>query len=99
MSVLTSIFLVPLLGALVIGLIPRNYRLVIRCVALLATLVPPVLAVKLFWAIEPRLPIQFEQRLPWWASVGISFHVGADGLTAGLLLMGALVAFAATCLA
>ncbi len=38
MSLVSTIFHLPLLGALVILLIPRNYRFVIRTVALAATL-------------------------------------------------------------
>jgi NADH-quinone oxidoreductase subunit M len=99
MSILTTIFIAPLLAALLIALIPRNYHFVIRGVALLATLGSAVLAVKLFLAYDPSLPgWQFEQQVSWVKSLGISFHVGADGLNAALILMGALVAFAATCL-
>ena len=99
MSILTAIFLVPLLGALLIALIPRNYRFVIRCVALLATLVAAVLAVKMFLNFQPGQPgYQFEQILPWVQSLGINWHVGVDGVNVGLILMGAIVAFAAACL-
>jgi formate hydrogenlyase subunit 3/multisubunit Na+/H+ antiporter MnhD subunit len=35
--------------------------------------------------------------LPWVDGLGISYHVGADGLNIGLILMGAIVAFAAAC--
>ena len=40
---------------------------------------------------------QFEQQIPWVESLGISYHVGVDGLNVGLILMGAIVAFAAAC--
>jgi NADH:ubiquinone oxidoreductase subunit 4 (subunit M) len=98
MSILTSIFLAPLIGALLVVLIPRNYRFVIRCVALLATLISAVLAVKMFVLFKAGSPgYQFQQILPWVRSLGISFHVGVDGVNVGLILMGAIVAFAATC--
>ena len=99
MSILTTIFLVPLLGALLIALIPRNYRFVIRCVALLATLAAAALAVKMFFNFQAGQPgYQFEQIVPWVQSLGINWHVGVDGVNVGLILMGAIVAFAATCL-
>ena len=41
---------------------------------------------------------QFEQQIPWVESLGISYHVGVDGLNVGLILMGAIVAFAAALL-
>jgi NADH-quinone oxidoreductase subunit M len=37
------------------------------------------------------------QRIGWVDSLGISYHVGADGVNIGLILMGAIVAFAAAC--
>ena len=40
---------------------------------------------------------QFEQQIPWVESLGISYHVGVDGINVGLILMGAIVAFAAAC--
>ena len=99
MSILTTIFLVPLLGALLIALIPRNYRFVIRGIALLATLVAAVLAVRMFYNFQAGQPgYQFEQIVPWVQSLGINWHVGVDGVNVGLILMGAIVAFAATCL-
>jgi NADH-quinone oxidoreductase subunit M len=38
---------------------------------------------------------RFVQQIPWVESLGISYHVGVDGLNVGLILMGAIVAFAA----
>jgi NADH-quinone oxidoreductase subunit M len=35
--------------------------------------------------------------VPWVESLGINYHVGVDGLNVGLILMGAIVAFAAAC--
>jgi NADH-quinone oxidoreductase subunit M len=99
MSLLTSIFAVPLLAALVLALIPGNYRFVIRSVALLATLASAVLAMKLFYLFDPsQSGFQFSQTVPWVPALGISYHVGVDGVNVVLILMGAIVAFAATAL-
>ena len=57
-----------------------------------------VLAVKMFCRLSPGTRrYQFEQQIPWVESLGISYHVGVDGLNVGLILMGAIVAFAAAC--
>ena len=48
MSILTYIFGWPLLAALALVLVPRNYRVIIRAVAVLATFISAVLAVKMF---------------------------------------------------
>jgi NADH-quinone oxidoreductase subunit M len=98
MSILTYIFGWPLVAALVLALVPRNYRVVIRAVALLATFISMMLAVKMFCQFVPNASgFQFEQQIPWVPSLGISYHVGVDGLNIGLILMGAIVAFAAAC--
>jgi len=99
MSILAYILVIPFLAALLIALIPGNYRFVIRSVALLATLISAVLAVKLFLLFDPDATgFQFATNIPWVPSLGIQFRIGVDGINLGLILMGALVAFAATCL-
>ena len=96
MSILTYILGWPLLAALALMLVPRNYRVIIRAIAVLATLISAVLAVKMFCQFVPGANgYQFEQQIPWVESLGISYHVGVDGLNVGLILMGAIVAFAA----
>jgi NADH-quinone oxidoreductase subunit M len=98
MSSLTYIFGWPLLAAVALVFVPRNFRPVIRAVAVLATFVSMLLAVKMFCQFVSGLAgYQFEQQIPWVPSLGISYHVGVDGLNVGLILMGAIVAFAAAC--
>src|SRR3974390_845469 len=75
MSILTQIAGWPLLAALALVVVPRNYRVIIRAIAVLATLITGVLAGKMFCQFVP----------------------GAAGLKVGLILMGAIVAFAAAC--
>jgi NADH-quinone oxidoreductase subunit M len=98
MSILTYIFGWPLLAAVALVFVPRNYRVIIRAVAVLATFVSMLLAVKMFCQfVSGQAGYQFEQQIPWVPSLGISYHVGVDGLNVGLILMGAIVAFAAAC--
>jgi len=97
-SILTYILGWPLLAALALIFVPGNYRVVIRAVAILATFISMLLAVKMFAQFVPgQVGYQFEQQIPWVESLGISYHVGVDGLNVGLILMGAIVAFAAAC--
>ena len=95
---LTYIIACPFLAAVVVIFIPRNYRFVIRSVALLATLVSMLLAMKLFFVdfTTGFVKQQLEDKFDWVPSLGIHYHVGVDGLNIGLILMGAVVAFAAT---
>jgi NADH-quinone oxidoreductase subunit M len=98
MSTLTYIICCPLLAAAVLTFVPRSLRVVMRVVALGATLISALLAVKMFMSFQAGASgYQFEQIVPWVSSLGISYHVGVDGINVGLVLMGAIVAFAAAC--
>jgi NADH-quinone oxidoreductase subunit M len=98
MSILTYIAGWPLLAALALVVVPRNYRVIIRFIALLGTFISMALAIKMFCQFVPGAAgYQFEQQISWVESLGISYHVGVDGLNVGLILMGAIVAFAAAC--
>jgi NADH-quinone oxidoreductase subunit M len=104
MSTLTYIIGWPLVAALLLCAVPRNYRFVMQLVALTATAISMLLAIKLFWQFDnapTENGFKFVQTIAWWGvkSLGIHYHVGVDGLNVGLILMGAIVAFAATCCA
>jgi NADH-quinone oxidoreductase subunit M len=103
MSILTLIICCPLLAALLLAFVPRSFRVVMRAVALLATFVPAVLAVIMFVFFNSAQAgasgYRFEQQIAWVSALtlNISYHVGVDGINVGLVLMGAIVAFAAAC--
>lgn len=98
MSTLTWLILCPFLGAVAIAFVPRNFRVVARGLALVATLVSALLALKMFLQFQVGAAgYQFENQLSWVRALGISYHVGVDGINVGLVLMGAIVAFAAAC--
>src|SRR5690349_18090085 len=98
MSTLTYIICWPLFAAVVLAFVPRSLRVVMRGVALGATLISALLALKMFLSFQTGAGgYQFEQIIPWVSALGISFHVGMDGINVGLVLMGAIVAFAAAC--
>src|SRR3989475_13307957 len=98
MSVLTYILVWSLLAAIALAFVPRSFRVVMRAVALAATLISALLAVKMFLLFKTgAVGYQFEQQIPWVTGLGISYHVGVDGINVGLVLMGAIVAFAAAC--
>jgi NADH-quinone oxidoreductase subunit M len=97
---LTSIVLLPLLAALLIAMIPPHIRFGIRLIALLATFLTLLLATLLFWRFETgAVGYQFVSRIPGLGSesLGMTCRFGVDGVNIGLILMAALVAFAATC--
>ncbi len=98
MSILTYILGVPLLAALLLAFVPRNYRVVMRAGAVFATFISAVLAVILYARFNvASAEYQFTQFIPWIDSLGIAYHVGVDGINVALILMAAIVAFAAAC--
>src|SRR5690349_161214 len=98
---LTAIFCLPLLAALALTFVPHSFRVVMRGVALLATGLSALLAILMFLEFNGAdvgdSGFRFEQQLSWVKALGISYHVGVDGINVGLVLMGAIVAFAAAC--
>src|SRR6266487_138447 len=103
MTTLTCIFLLPMLGAIALAFVPRNFAVIMRAVAVAVTFVTMLLAVKMFWqfngATADANGYKFVSTIPGLGaeSLGINYHVGVDGINVGLILMGAIVAFAATC--
>jgi NADH-quinone oxidoreductase subunit M len=95
---LTAIVIVPLITALLLVLIPRNFRFVMRLLTLAATLVTFVLALFLVLRFETgAADYQFVTKVPWVEGLRISFYLGVDGINIGLVFMAALVGFAAAC--
>src|SRR3989440_2860282 len=98
MTTLTYIILWPLLAAVFLAFVPRNFRVLMQGVALLATFISALLALKMFLQFKAGASgFQFEQQVSWVGNLGISYHVGVDGINIGLVLMAAVVAFAAAC--
>jgi len=100
MSLLALIVLLPLITAVIQLAVPRNYRVLHRLLPLIATALTALLAVILFLRFDPAVAgYQFVTRIPGLGAptLGIEASLGVDGLSIGLILMGAIVAFAATC--
>ncbi len=103
MTILTPIFILPLLAAIALAFVPRNYRVVMRAVAVGVTFVTMLLAVLMFWEFSGVPPdasgFKLVSTIPGLGaeSLGIACRLGVDGLNVGLILMGAVVAFAAAC--
>ena len=100
MHLLTAIIFCPLIAALLLCFVPRDYGFATRLAAVVVTFITMLLALVMFWrfggvAAAPD-GFKFAHELGWVESLGISYHVGVDGLNVGLILMGAIVAFAAS---
>jgi NADH-quinone oxidoreductase subunit M len=103
MTTLTYIFVLPLLAAIALAFVPRSFSVVMRAVAVAVTFITMLLAVTMFCqfngATADANGYKFVSTIPWLGveSLGIVCKLGVDGLNVGLVLMGAIVAFAAAC--
>jgi NADH-quinone oxidoreductase subunit M len=84
----TLVVFQPLLSAVLVVLLPQNEKRLVRAWTFLALLLNFGLTVLLYVLFDPKGPeFQLEQRLPWIADLGISYHVGVDGLAVSLILL------------
>jgi NADH-quinone oxidoreductase subunit M len=103
MTALTYIFVLPLLAAVALAFVPRAYSVVMRGVAVGVTFVMMLLAILVFirfnGAEADASGFKFVTTIPGLgaSSLGIVCKLGVDGINVGLVLMGAIVAFAAAC--
>jgi len=92
MNSLNTMMLLPILGSLLIAVIPTEQTLRIKQAALATTLLVAVTGV-LTWFIfdSSNTAFQFVQSAEWIPSFGINYAVGVDGLSLVLILMSVLL--------
>jgi len=96
--ILTVITFFPLLGGLVILILPRDKFTVIRWTALVFTLVPLLLAGLLYAGFNNAAAgfsagtgLQFVEKYSWIRDFNISYFLGVDGLSMPMVLLCALI--------
>ena len=100
MDWLLIIVLLPLLAAAAVGFVPGSQRRAVRGITLGASGLSLLCALIVFCSFEVGGGLQFEtKKWIWVESLGLHFHLAADGINIGIILMGAIVAFAAACCA
>lgn len=93
-SVLSQMVFFPLMGAVVVLLLPSSRPNLIRWVAAAFTTPPLLLAVWLFVNFDRAEPgLQFVQKVPWIPAFNIEYFVGVDGLSISMVLLTALISF------
>ncbi len=87
--VLTGTIFVPIIGAVVIGLIPSAQELQIKAAALVTTLVTLALGVYLVIAFnyDKSKVLQFQVNRPWIDVIHSRYHVGVDGISLPMLVL------------
>ncbi|MEE9162377.1 MAG: NADH-quinone oxidoreductase subunit M [Candidatus Neomarinimicrobiota bacterium] len=90
--ILTLLVFVPVIGAALLLLVPKNEAYLIKWIAAGAAGVQLLLAMGLLGAFDRSDPgIQFAVQAAWIPSFNINYHVGVDGLSMPLVFLTALL--------
>jgi len=86
--ILSIIVFLPLAGALLVAFVPRRFETAIKAVALLTALGAWVVSLAMLAAFIPEVNgFQFGETADWIPVFGIQYKVGADGLSAVLVVL------------
>ncbi len=86
--ILTSLVLVPAIGAVLVMLVSKRRPELVKLIALLASAGTAALTVWLLWAFEADAEgFQFVSKHTWIDAWGISWHLGVDGISLFLVVL------------
>ena len=93
---LSIILFLPLAGALVLLLVPKENDNAIRWIANIVALAGFAVSVPLWFWYNPSNPdFQFVERAPWIPSIGAEYFLGVDGFSTLLILLTTMMGFIA----
>jgi NADH-quinone oxidoreductase subunit M len=86
---LTAAIFLPIVGALLVALIPRNNEPLLKAVALLVTLATAVVGVLLLFGFDydDAGSLQYETNSSWINVINSRYHIGLDGISLPLLIL------------
>ncbi|MDQ3680410.1 MAG: NADH-quinone oxidoreductase subunit M [Actinomycetota bacterium] len=88
LSILTVIVLVPVVGAALVGVLPRQREDLIKVVGLLSAVLVGVLAIGLAFAFDAKsADYQFVSEQSWIEEFGVSWLLGVDGISLFLVVL------------
>ncbi len=88
LSILTVIVLVPVVGAALVGVLPRQREDLIKAVGLLSAVLVGVLAIGLAFAFDAKsADYQFVSEQSWIEEFGVSWLLGVDGISLFLVVL------------
>jgi NADH-quinone oxidoreductase subunit M len=92
--VLSIIVFTPIIASIIILLIPPDRKTEVRVVALAAATFAMFLSAWAYFSYDIAAGgYQFQQEISWLPALGISYHVGLDGMNAPLVLLTGIVMF------
>ena len=85
---LTLVTFVPVLGAILVLLLPRRQEHVTKVVTLATTVVTFVISLPVYFRFDvTSADYQFVEQRAWIPSLGVTYHVGVDGISVLLVLL------------
>jgi NADH:ubiquinone oxidoreductase subunit 2 (subunit N) len=88
LPLLTLIVFTPVVGALMVAVLPREPDAGLRRAALVFSLVPFALSLWMLGRFDPAdAGFQFVERASWIPAWGVSYHLGVDGVSLFLVLL------------
>ncbi len=94
MGILSIILFMPVIGALLIVLIPASNVRLTKYTAFVFTLIPLMLSLYLFGSYDRMSGgFQFEEFAQWIPAINANYHIGVDGLSLSLVLLTTLLSF------
>jgi len=94
--ILTTITFLPLVGAFGLFFFNKEAKKAIAWYATAVAFAGMLVSFPLFWRYNPAgAPFQFENSLSWIPSIGVSYHVGVDGISVLLILLTTVLGFLA----
>jgi NADH-quinone oxidoreductase subunit M len=87
-ALLTVIVFLPLAGALLVGLLPKQEEGLCRQTGLVATIVTFLVSLGILFGFQAgEAGFQLETNASWVKSLGIQYHLGVDGISLWLVLL------------
>ncbi len=85
---LSLLVLTPLLGAAVVSLVPARRRELFLPLGMALSVAPLGVAGAMFFSFEKgRASFQMVEKMIWWEPWGVSWHLGVDGISLGLVVL------------
>ena len=87
-AALSAVTFLPLVGAALIFVLPRRWEGLVKATGLAASLVTFAVSLLLFTRFDASLPAyQFVEQRAWMPTLGVSYHLGVDGISLLLVLL------------
>ena len=94
--ILSAIMFLPLLGAIIITMLPRGNKMGVRWVAVISTGLSLFLTLYMTAAYDVSAGgYQFKEQYTWVETLGVQYYLGVDGISVSMVLLTAFVIFTA----